>query len=90
MYTEHRFPLAAQWLALGTFAAVSPGSTPGWGTKMPQATQSGPKKEKKKSALNILPQDAKDFDKKSNWGDFLGGSVAKTLHSQCRGPEFDP
>ena len=23
-------------------------------------------------------------------GDFLGGPVAKTLHSQCRGPGFDP
>ena len=22
--------------------------------------------------------------------DFLGGPVAKTLHSQCRGPEFNP
>ena len=23
-------------------------------------------------------------------GDFPGGPVAKTLHSQCRGPKFDP
>ena len=27
------------------------------------------------------------FSKK--WGDFLGGPLAKTLHSQCRGPVFD-
>ena len=23
-------------------------------------------------------------------GDFPGGPVAETLHSQCRGPRFDP
>ena len=23
-------------------------------------------------------------------GDFCGGPVAKTSHSQCRGPEFNP
>ena len=23
-------------------------------------------------------------------GDFPGGPVAKTLHSHCRGPRFDP
>ena len=28
------------------------------------------------------------FSKK--WGDFPDGPLAKTLHSQCRGPEFDP
>ena len=28
--------------------------------------------------------------KSRNYMDFLGGPVAKTLHSQCRGPRFDP
>ena len=28
--------------------------------------------------------------KMSIYGDFPGGPVAKTLHSQCRGPRFDP
>ena len=29
-------------------------------------------------------------DHKKITGGFSGGSVAKTLHSQCRGPGFDP
>ena len=27
---------------------------------------------------------------KTYWWDFSGGPVAKTLHSQCQGPVFDP
>ena len=31
---------------LGAFTAVGPGSVPGWGTKIPQATQHGQKEIK--------------------------------------------
>ena len=40
---------AAQWLALCDFTAQGPGSIPGWGTKILQATQSSQKKKKKKN-----------------------------------------
>ena len=43
--------LEVQWLGLGAFIAVGPGSIPGWGTKIPQAAQSGPKKKKNKKKL---------------------------------------
>ena len=46
--------LAAQWLALCDFTAQGPGSIPGWGTKILQATQSSLKK-KKKTVPNNLP-----------------------------------
>ena len=39
------------WLGLSTFFAKGPGSIPGWGTKIPQAVQSG--KEKKKGNLAL-------------------------------------
>ena len=35
--------LAVQWLELGAFTAVGPGSIPGRGTKIPQAPQHGQK-----------------------------------------------
>ena len=38
--------LAVQWLGLSTFTAVGPGSIPGQGTKIPQATGRGQKKFK--------------------------------------------
>ena len=40
--------LAVQWLGLCTFTAEVPGSTPGWGTNIPQAVQRGKKKKKKR------------------------------------------
>ena len=35
-----------QWLGLGAFTAEGPGSIPGQGTKIPQATWRGQKKKK--------------------------------------------
>ena len=32
-----------QWSKLGTFTAKGPGSVPGWGPKILQATEHGPK-----------------------------------------------
>ena len=39
--------LAVQWLGLGAFTAMAPGSIPipGWGIKIPQAVQCGPPKK---------------------------------------------
>ena len=50
-----------QWLELCTLTNEGPGPIPGWGTKIPQAAQSGgQKKEKKKkensSKSGFLPQ----------------------------------
>ena len=42
--------LAVQWFGLCVLTAESPGSIPGPGTKIPQATQCGQKKKKKFSA----------------------------------------
>ena len=39
--------LAVQRLGLCTLSAKGPGSIPGWGTKIPQATKQGQKKKKK-------------------------------------------
>ena len=44
----------AQWLGLCTFTAEGPGSIPGLGTKIPQATWCG-KKEKKKKNPSVFP-----------------------------------
>ena len=38
--------LAVQWLGLGAFSAVAPGSIPGQGTKILQAAQRGQKEKK--------------------------------------------
>lgn len=38
--------LVVQCLGLGPFTGVAPGSTPGRGTNIPQATQCGKKKKK--------------------------------------------
>ena len=46
--------LAVQWLGFGVFTARGPGSTPGWGTKIPQAARRGPKKKKCSEALFII------------------------------------
>ena len=40
--------LAVQWLGLGAFTAVDPGSIPGWGTKILQAAWGGQKKKKER------------------------------------------
>ena len=42
----------------------------------------------KKAGVAILISDKIDF--KINTVDFPGGTVVKTLHSQCREPGFDP
>ena len=44
-----RTSLAVQWLRLCASTAGGTGSTSGWGTKIPHATQSGQKKKKKKN-----------------------------------------
>ena len=38
-----------QWSGLSTFTAEGPGSIPGWGIKIPQATYFGQKKKKGKT-----------------------------------------
>ena len=43
--------LAVPWLGLDVFTAEGSGSIPGRGTKIPQATQHGQKKKKKKKNL---------------------------------------
>ena len=43
--------LAAQWLKLCALTAKGPGSIPGRGAKIPQATRCGQKKKKKKNNL---------------------------------------
>jgi len=55
MYSSHMMPNCStkitasrnspevQWLGLGAFTAEDPDSTPGWGTKIPQATWHGQK-----------------------------------------------
>ena len=40
--------LVVQWLGLGAFTAMAPGSIPGRGTKILQAARHGQKKKKKK------------------------------------------
>ena len=40
--------LVVQWLGFCAFIAEGAGSIPGWGTKIPQGVQCGPKKKKKK------------------------------------------
>ena len=42
--------LAVQWLVLCTFTAKSPGSIPGWGTKILQASRGS---QKKKQGLDL-------------------------------------
>ena len=43
-----------QWLGLGAFTVVGPGSVPGRGTKIPEATQCGQKKKKERKEKKIL------------------------------------
>ena len=44
--------LVVQWLGLGGLTAEGPGSIPGRGTKISQATQHGQKKKKKKDKMS--------------------------------------
>ena len=50
-------------------------------------------KKSKKTLKSSAVLNASDLlmhsSRKTNEGDFHGGPVAKTLHSQCRGPGFD-
>ena len=50
----HGNSLAIQWLGLRAFTAEGPGSIPGWGTKIPQATQCGQKFKKQKKEVYII------------------------------------
>ena len=43
--------LVVQWLGLGAFTAEGLGSTPGWGTKIPQAARCNEKNKNKKIFL---------------------------------------
>ena len=43
--------LGVQWLGLRSITAESPGSIPGWGTKIPQAVWLGQKNKKEKKNL---------------------------------------
>ena len=52
-YTEESF-LLVQWLGLGAFTAVAPGSISGWETKILRAVQRDQKKKKKKSTENFF------------------------------------
>ena len=44
--------LVVQWLRLHTSNAEGVGSIPGWGTKIPHATQWGQKKKKPKETIS--------------------------------------
>ena len=50
--------LVGQWLGLGALTAEGPGSIPGRGTKIPQATRCSQKKKKKNygEAMHVLRQ----------------------------------
>ena len=54
--TEHRNSLAVQWLRLGAFNAAGPGSIPGWGANIPQASWCGQKKPKQNKKKNPTEQ----------------------------------
>ena len=43
--------LVVQWLGVSAFIAGGPGLIPGQGTKIPQATQYGQKKKKRKGLM---------------------------------------
>ena len=45
---EESNSLAVQWLGLRTLTAEAPGSIPGWGTKIPQASRSKKNEVRKK------------------------------------------
>ena len=49
--------LVVQWLGLCTLTVEGPGSIPGRGSKIPQATRRSPKKKKKKSRKAFLDLD---------------------------------
>ena len=43
-----------------------------------------------RNMLETTHREEKVFSSRVMSRDFPGGPVAKTLHSQCRGPRFDP
>ena len=43
-----------QWSGLCTLTTKDTGSTPGWGTKIPQATQCGQKKKKRERNVSLV------------------------------------
>ena len=68
-----------QWLGLGAFTAVGPGSIPGWGTRIPQAMQQGKKTKTKQNSpdsgeelMNSVRNSTKDTKYKKvqnrSWG----------------------
>ena len=52
-YTEESF-LLVQWLGLGAFTAVAPGSISGWENKILRAVQRDQKKKKKKKRVQRI------------------------------------
>lgn len=48
--------VVVQWLGLCTLTAKSPGSIPGWGTKIPQAVQRYQKQNKTKPGGNLMAE----------------------------------
>ena len=72
-----------QWLRLSAFTAVGLGSTPGWGTKIPQAAWHGQKKKnKQKNKFN----DFLILKRNTRW-EFSGGLVVRIPGFHCRGTE---
>ena len=63
--TTIRNSLAVQWLGLGAFIAVAPGSIPGQGTKIPQAMG----KTKKKKDKTSTEMDIHNFKSQANLND---------------------
>ena len=59
---------------------------PGWGAKIPHALWPKNQNIKHKQYCNKFNKDLKNGPHQ----DFPGGTVVKTLRSQCRGPRFDP
>ena len=46
---------SARWLGFNTFDCCGPGSVPGWGTEVLQATQQGHQKKERYGLLNSIP-----------------------------------
>ena len=59
--------LVVQWLGLGAFTAMAPGSIPGRGAKIPKACSMAKKKKKEKKNTWILSSREKDGRVRSNW-----------------------
>ena len=93
--TASRNSPEVQWLGLGTFTAENPDWTPGWGTKIPQATWHSQKKRKKNCYIQVYCTPKKEHA--SLWDSFLKNQSAglpwwsRGWESifQCRGCRFN-